>query len=139
MGEEWRRGWHPERMRPKASDATVLVVGAGPAGLEAAMALGKRGHRVVLAEADARRSAAGSRARRACPGWPSGSGCVDYRRGQLDRLPDVEVAFDSRLTAEEVLEYGFDHVAVATGCRLAGRRRRPLAPAPDRPRRASSS
>ena len=32
MGEEWRRGWHPERMRPKTSDATVLVVGAGPGG-----------------------------------------------------------------------------------------------------------
>ena len=42
---------------------------------------------------------------------------LDYRRGQLERLPDVEVAYDSRLTAEEVLEYGFDHVAVATGCR----------------------
>ena len=36
MGEEWRRGWHPERIRPKTTDATVLVVGAGPAGLEAA-------------------------------------------------------------------------------------------------------
>jgi len=50
MGEEWRRGWHPERIRPAGSDAKVLVVGAGPAGLEAAMALGKRGYEVVLAE-----------------------------------------------------------------------------------------
>ncbi len=51
MGEEWRRGWHPERIRPKATDAKVLVVGAGPAGLEAAMSLGRRGYEVVLAEA----------------------------------------------------------------------------------------
>src|SRR5262249_12086974 len=51
MGEEWRRGWHPERIRPKGSDAGVLVVGGGPAGLEAAHALGRRGYRVVLAEA----------------------------------------------------------------------------------------
>ena len=51
MGEEWRRGWHPERIRPSGSDAKVLVVGAGPAGLEAAMMLGKRGYEVVLAEA----------------------------------------------------------------------------------------
>ena len=43
MGEEWRRGWHPERMNPKKSDDAVLVVGAGPAGLEAARALGERG------------------------------------------------------------------------------------------------
>src|SRR6201999_2191716 len=51
MGEEWRRGGHPERFRPAGSDSKVLVVGAGPAGLEAAMALGKRGYEVVLAEA----------------------------------------------------------------------------------------
>ena len=116
MGEEWRRGWHPEVMRPKTSDASVLVVGAGPAGLEAAMALGKRGHRVVLAEAT---QALGGRVAREArlPGLAEWIRVLDYRRGQLDRLPDVEIAYDSRLTAEEVLEYGFDHVAVATGCR----------------------
>jgi dimethylamine/trimethylamine dehydrogenase len=51
MGEEWRRGWHPERIRPRESDASVLIVGAGPAGLEAARALGQRGYPVMLAEA----------------------------------------------------------------------------------------
>ena len=51
MGEEWRKGWHPERIEKKGSDSSVLVVGAGPAGLEAATALGKRGYDVVLAEA----------------------------------------------------------------------------------------
>ena len=50
MGEEWRKGWHPERIRPRQSDRPVLVVGAGPAGLEAAQALGKRGYEVTLAE-----------------------------------------------------------------------------------------
>ena len=33
MGEEWRRGWHPELIRPKEEDKHILVVGAGPAGL----------------------------------------------------------------------------------------------------------
>ena len=51
MGEEWRRGWHPERIRPKTTEGTVLVVGAGPTGLEAAMSLGRRGYDVVLADA----------------------------------------------------------------------------------------
>src|SRR5258708_16734096 len=51
MGEEWRRGWHPERIAPKRSDSAILVVGAGPAGLECARALGQRGYRVTLAEA----------------------------------------------------------------------------------------
>jgi dimethylamine/trimethylamine dehydrogenase len=29
MGEEWRRGWHPERIQPSGSDATVLVSNPG--------------------------------------------------------------------------------------------------------------
>src|ERR671923_1521274 len=51
MGEEWRRGWHPERIAPAKSAAKVLIVGGGPAGLECAVALGKRGYTVALAEA----------------------------------------------------------------------------------------
>ena len=31
MGEEWRRGWHPEQIEGRASSDGVLVVGAGPA------------------------------------------------------------------------------------------------------------
>ena len=38
MGEEWRRGWHPETIAPKKSEEEILIVGAGPAGLEAARA-----------------------------------------------------------------------------------------------------
>ncbi len=49
--EEWRKGWHPERIAPKATDTKVLVVGAGPAGLSAAHKLGLRGYEVALAEA----------------------------------------------------------------------------------------
>src|SRR5581483_8643215 len=44
MGEEWRRGWHPEIIPAKGSTDRILVVGAGPAGLECAVALGKRGY-----------------------------------------------------------------------------------------------
>ena len=114
MGEEWRRGWHPERMRPKESDARVLVVGAGPAGLEAAQSLGKRGYDVVLAEAT--RDLGGRVALEArLPGLGPWIRVVDYRKGQLDRLPNVELALESEVTSDEVLSYGFEHVAIATG------------------------
>ena len=52
MGEEWRRNWHPEKIAAKQSENSILVVGAGPAGLEAARALGQRGYKVTLAEAE---------------------------------------------------------------------------------------
>ncbi len=114
MGEEWRRGWHPETLRPQHADQKVLVLGAGPAGLEAAQALGKRGYHVVLAEAT--RDLGG----RVCkesqlPGLAAWIRVVDWRLTQLDKLSNVEVFRQSEMTAQEILTYGFDHVAVATG------------------------
>ena len=114
MGEEWRRGWHPERFRARHADDKVLVVGAGPAGLEAAQALGKRGYDVVLTEAT--RSLGGRVARESrLPGLAAWIRVVDYRLEQLKRLDNVEVYRESPMTADEVLTYGFQHVAVATG------------------------
>ena len=116
MGEEWRRGWHPERIRGRRSDAKVLVVGAGPAGLEAAHWLGKRGYEVVLAEATDELGGRVTREAR-LPGLAAWIRVVDYRRAQLRRLANVETAFQSPLDADEIRSYGFDHVAVATGSR----------------------
>jgi dimethylamine/trimethylamine dehydrogenase len=116
MGEEWRRGWHPERVRPKRRDGRVLVVGAGPAGLEAAQALGHRGYDVMLA--DRGRALGGRVALEArLPGLAAWIRVLDYRKSQIERLPNVEVALESDVDAEEALSYGFDHVAVATGSR----------------------
>jgi dimethylamine/trimethylamine dehydrogenase len=114
MGEEWRRGWHPEYIEPKASDQTILVVGAGPAGLEAARALGQRGYSVTLAEA---RTELGGRVTReaAMPTLAEWGRVRDWRVTQLNKLPNVEIFLDSRLDAAQILEFGADRVALATG------------------------
>src|SRR6185312_8219835 len=114
MGEEWRRGWHPERIAPAKSPVKILVIGGGPAGLECAVALGKRGYAVALAEAGTELGGRVTRESR-LPGLSSWARVRDYRLGQLQRLANVEVFPASPLAAEQVMEFGFDHVVVATG------------------------
>jgi dimethylamine/trimethylamine dehydrogenase len=114
MGEEWRKGWHPEDIPEKGSPSRVLVVGAGPAGLEAAHALGKRGYDVMLAEAT---RALGGRVLReaALPGMSEYIRVRDYREQQIIQMPNVEVFRESRLTAIDVHNVAPDHVVIATG------------------------
>jgi dimethylamine/trimethylamine dehydrogenase len=114
MGEEWRRGWHPETYSRSSASGRVLVVGGGPAGLEAAMVAGKRGREVVLVEGSRR---LGGRVAResALPGLATWIRVLDYRQGQIEAMPDVECHLESPMTAEDLLAYGFAHIAVATG------------------------
>jgi len=116
MGEEWRKGWHPEIIPAKSSDDTVLIVGAGPAGLECARALGQRGYRVHLAEAGAElggRVALESR----LPGLAEWGRVRDYRVQQLGKLLNVEIYKGSRMTAVDLHEVGAAQVVIATGGR----------------------
>jgi dimethylamine/trimethylamine dehydrogenase len=116
ISEEWRRGWHPENIAPKGSDSTVLVVGAGPAGLEATTALGKRGYRVLLAEAE---QWLGGRVTReaALPGLSEWARVRDYRVQQIQKMANVEIYLDNRMTADDVFDIEADHVLIATGAR----------------------
>jgi len=116
MGEEWRKGWHPERIAPAASESTALVVGAGPAGLELARALGQRGYQVALADAGQR---LGGRLLldAALPGLASWMRVADWRLQRIQTLPNVQCYLDSRLGAGDVLGFGFNHIFIATGAR----------------------
>jgi len=114
IGEEWRRGWHPEHIETKKSDKTILVVGAGPAGLEAARALGQRGYAVTLAEAS---TELGGRVAResAMPTLAEWGRVREWRITQINKLPNVEVFLDSRLDTAQIEEFGADEVVLATG------------------------
>lgn len=116
MGEEWRKGWHPEKIARKHRDDSVLIVGAGPAGLEAARALGQRGYDVTLAET---RTEAGGRlvGERRLPGLAEWGRVVDYRTYQISQMANVQLYLESRITAQTVAEFGADHVVLATGAK----------------------
>jgi dimethylamine/trimethylamine dehydrogenase len=114
MGEEWRRGWHPERIEPKASDSRVLVIGAGPAGLECGRALANRGYAVTLCEAT--RELGGRVVKEAkLPGLAEWMRVRDYRVTLLEKRGDVEIFRESRLEVSDVLDFGAEHVLIATG------------------------
>jgi dimethylamine/trimethylamine dehydrogenase len=119
-GEEYRRGWHPERFDRAANpDRDVLVVGAGPAGMECAIVLGKRGFgRVHLVDAE-REIGGSTRWVPRLPGRGEWARLLNWRRIQLERLRSVEVITGARLSALDVREYGAELVVVATGARWA--------------------
>jgi dimethylamine/trimethylamine dehydrogenase len=114
MGEEWRRGWHPETIAPKKSEDEIIIVGAGPAGLEAARALGQRGYHVVLT--DARREAGGRVAlESALPNLNEWRRVIDWRLTQINKIKNVFFYPSSSMTAQDVLDAGAPHVILATG------------------------
>ena len=114
MGEEWRRGWHPARIAAKHGDQKILVVGGGPAGLEATLALGQRGYDVTLAE---KNNVLGGRLlnEAALPGLGNWMRVRDYREHMISKLSNVEVFRGSSMSAADVQDFGADHVVLATG------------------------
>ncbi len=114
MGEEWRRGWHPEIISPKKRDEEIMIVGAGPAGLEAARALGQRGVRVTLTEA--RREAGGRVIREAAlPNLIEWRRVIDWRITQINKDKNITFYPSSAMSAVDVLDSGARNVIIATG------------------------
>jgi dimethylamine/trimethylamine dehydrogenase len=120
-GEEFRRGWHPESVPlARMPEQAVLVVGAGPAGMECALVLGRRGFATVhLVESQ---EAVGGRIRwtRRLPTLGDWGRVADWRQTQLDRLPNVEVITGRTLTTADILDYGAAIVVLATGSSWSG-------------------
>ncbi|MDW9396545.1 NAD(P)-binding protein [Sinorhizobium meliloti] len=114
VGEEWRKGWHPETIARSEAPEPALIIGGGPAGLEAARALAQRGVDVMLAEGGGEW---GGRVARECrlPGLATWGRVRDWRIGQLSTCVNAELYLHSPLSAADILQYGVPHVAIATG------------------------
>jgi dimethylamine/trimethylamine dehydrogenase len=120
IGEEWRRDWHPERFAAAGAKTAVLVVGGGPAGLECALTLGRRGYRVSLAEAGEQ---FGGRLRfeTTLPGLATWGRVLDWRLGQLRRLDNVTLYAANTLSIDDILGLEHQRIVIATGARWTRR------------------
>jgi len=116
IGEEYRRGWHPEKFVKTLKPCSVLVVGGGPAGMECARILGERGYTVHLREAE-KELGGHWRSIATLPRLSEWGRVITYRQAQLAKLRknvDVHVGI-GKMTADDVLQYGADRVVIATG------------------------
>lgn len=109
----WERGWPP--IKPASRARRVLVVGGGPAGLEAARVAALRGHQVTLLE---RAAALGGTPRLvAAAGQRHPLGDVPaWLEARLAELP-VEVRLGVEATAAAALDLDPEWVVLATGGR----------------------
>ncbi len=116
-GEEQRRGWHPERFDRTDGDpdTPILIVGAGPAGMECARVLGRRGHTMVHLVDAAPKMGGHLRWFSALPGFRPWARVQETQELALERLPGVQFVPGKRLDLDAVLDYGAEVVIVATG------------------------
>ncbi|MCP3426936.1 FAD-dependent oxidoreductase [Rothia sp. AR01] len=116
IGEEFRRGWNPELFIPAANkENDVLVIGSGPAGMECAMVLGKRGLRNVHLVDSASVLGGSINWVSKLPGRHEWRRLIEYREHQLSKLKNVEVILNAEFNAEEALDYGAGIIIAATG------------------------
>lgn len=105
--------WPPGRLEAATTRRKIVVVGGGPAGMEAAIQAAQRGHEVVLFEAHAR---LGGQVRVAAlaPNRTEIDGVVSWRAAELQRL-GVRLRMGTRADVANVLREQPSAVVLATG------------------------
>ena len=116
VGEEWRKNWHPQIFEPAESDDQILIIGGGPAGLEAGLTAARRGYQVTIAE---RSSELGGRLNfeASLPGLNAWARIKDYRLYALKQMDNVSLYTESELSLKNILELQHQRVVIATGAR----------------------
>ncbi|WP_051170917.1 FAD-dependent oxidoreductase [Spongiibacter marinus] len=99
------------RFEPAAQPKKVLVVGGGPAGMEAARVLADRGHQVMLWEKE---DQLGGTLRVAALAYEPNGKLIDYLKQALEASP-AQVALNKTATVADIKALGVDSVVIAVG------------------------
>ncbi|MEV0293917.1 NADPH-dependent 2,4-dienoyl-CoA reductase [Nocardia sp. NPDC050710] len=101
------------KLLPTRRTKRIAVVGAGPAGLSAAVSLAERGHRVDLFEADDKIGGQFDIARR-IPGKEEFNESIRYYNRMIE-VHGVHLHLNKRVGADELIAARYDEVILATG------------------------
>jgi 2,4-dienoyl-CoA reductase-like NADH-dependent reductase (Old Yellow Enzyme family) len=122
----YERTLDEELIARSESSKSVLIVGGGPAGMEAARIAALRGHEVTLAEASAQLGGTLRIAKRA-PHMHILGDLIDWQERQLTAL-GVDVQLNSYMEASDILQRRPDVLIVATGAETVADGRQALTP-----------
>jgi dimethylamine/trimethylamine dehydrogenase len=115
-GEEFRRGWNPEEFTPADNrDNDILIIGAGPAGMECARVLAERGFRNVHLVDSGSKIGGHINWASQIPGRHEWRRIIEYREHQLSKFDNVQVILNTEFSVDDALNYGAGIVIVATG------------------------